>query len=419
MISKVEASQASAVWGHPSSHGRPLRICHLAYTFYETDNRLQRYAKALIDRGDQVDVIALRRPEQPRTGDEGGVRVIRLQRRAKNEGAPWTYLAKILWFMVQSTLVLSARQLRRRYDIVHVHNVPDFLVFSALVPKLLGAKVILDIHDILPELYAGKFGAEDNSLVFRSLVKVERAACRFADRVIVANHLWHDRLIKRAAPQDKCITILNYPDLRIFHPRRERARRQNPFIVLYPGSLSRHQGLDVAITAFAAALDRMPGAEFHIYGEGPARSELNRLKHDLGLDAKVKLMDPIPVDQVAQIMSAANLGVEPKLARGFSNEALSTKILEFMASGVPVIVSCTLVHAHYFDENVVTFFRSGDVRELAAALIRAYEEPADGERLRRAEGFAAGYDWQQRAGDYYGLVDTLAAASAVRKAVGR
>src|SRR4029078_9084829 len=103
-----------------------------------------------------------------------GVRVLRIQRRSVTETAALTYLAKLSWFALKAAAVLAGLHARRRYDVVHVHNVPDFLGFSALVPKLAGARVILDIHDILPEFYAGKFAASRQSIAFRSLVLLEK-----------------------------------------------------------------------------------------------------------------------------------------------------------------------------------------------------------------------------------------------------
>src|SRR6185503_17709722 len=125
-----------------------------------------------------------------------GVRIYRIQRRSDTEKSALLYLAKILLFFVKATVLLSALSIRRRYDIVHVHNLPDFLVLAAVVPKLLGARVILDIHDILPELYADKWGAKLDSRTFKGLLRVERFCCSFANHVIVANHLWHEKLLK-------------------------------------------------------------------------------------------------------------------------------------------------------------------------------------------------------------------------------
>jgi glycosyltransferase involved in cell wall biosynthesis len=393
----------------PQPARRPLRICHVAYTFYENDNRVIRYAEALSERGHEVDVIALRRPGQAWIGRPRGVRVFRVQQRAVNEKRAGTYLAKILLFLIQSAALLSFLSLRKRYDIVHVHNVPDFLVFAAAVPKLMGTRIILDIHDILPELYAGKFGAGRESAVFRRLLAVERRSCQFADHVIVANHLWYDKLIRRTVAAGKCTTILNYPDLRLFKRLSTANQRSgDKFIILYPGTLNHHQGVDIAIRAFGLVKERMPGAEFHIYGEGPARSELLRLIEDGGLGDHVKLMARVPLHEISGLMAAADVGVVPKRADGFGNEAFSTKILEFMACDVPVVVSRTQIDAHYFDDTVVRFFASGQAADLGAALLEMYQHRSNGQdRIRAAREFAVRHSWQERVVDYRGLIESL------------
>jgi glycosyltransferase involved in cell wall biosynthesis len=307
--------------------------------------------------------------------------------------------------MATAFLVVSVRHLRRPYDVVHVHNVPDFLVFCALVPRLFGARVILDIHDALPELYAGKFGVSSTSSAFRALLLLERYSCRFAHSVIVANHIWHARLVERASVGGKSATLLNYPDLTIFRPKPGRSAPAAPFRVVYPGSLSRHQGVDIAVKAFAAVHPQLGDAEFHIYGEGPAKQELLDLSRALGMSDHITLHDPLPVDQVGTLMAGATVGVEPKLALGFSGEALSTKILEFMATGTPVIVSRTLAHEFYFPPDLVRFFPSGDVAALGAAFVEARSQPPDEATALRLRTFAATYGWEHRVADYFRLID--------------
>jgi glycosyltransferase involved in cell wall biosynthesis len=391
--------------------GRPLRVCHIAYTFYENDNRVIRYAEALAERGDLVEVIALRRPGQSTRGMVNGVRVHRIQRRSVNERGALAYLFKLVWFLVKSTAVVSVLQLRRRYDIVHVHNVPDFLVFAAILPKMMGTRVILDIHDILPELYSGKFGSEERSLTFAALLLTERLSCRFADHVIIANHLWYDKLIRRTLRASKCTAIINYPDLRLFAPYPGDRPADRPFTFLYPGTLNHHQGLDIAIDAFAAAAPQMPDAELHVYGEGPARRQLTRQAAELGLANRVKIMDRVPLQEVSRLMAGADIGVVPKRADGFGNEAFSTKILEFMACGVPAIVSRTQVDAHYFDASLVRFFQPGDAADLARAMVWAYEQRgAHGAWVERARAFAVRNSWQERAIDYLQIVERLSTA---------
>jgi hypothetical protein len=129
----------------------------LAYTFYDADNRVRRYAEALVKRGDQVDAIALARPGQPSFEVIQGVQVFRIQKRVIDEKGPVSYLIKLLLFFVRSAWLVTKRHWREPYAIIHVHSVPDFEVFATFIPRLMGARVILDIHDIVPEFYASKF----------------------------------------------------------------------------------------------------------------------------------------------------------------------------------------------------------------------------------------------------------------------
>jgi glycosyltransferase involved in cell wall biosynthesis len=403
--------------GGSSPQTRPrLRICHLAYTFYETDNRVIRYACEMQSHGHDVDVIVLRRRGQPLIGYLDGVRVIRIQQRSINERMAVAYLAKLLWFFTKSAALLATLHVRRRYDVVHVHNVPDFLIFAALVPKLSGAKLILDIHDILPELYLGKFGRDDRSKTFKSLLMLERASCSFADHVIVANDLWRETLVRRSAR--RCTTILNYPDISLFKPLRpEQRKNAGPFVFLYPGSLNYHQGVDVAVKAFALVKNQIPNSQFHIYGEGPARPSLIKLVDDLGMKDHVRMVARVPLTEMAHIMAAADVGVVPKRADGFGNEAFSTKILEFMASGVPVIVSKTRVDEHHFNSTLVRFFASGDERDLATAMVDTFENTDKTfARAEAARQFANCNSWQQRGGKYRELIESLVATPWSRQA---
>ena len=391
------------------SSSASLRVCHVAYTFHESDNRVMRYARALSARGDSVDLVALRAAGAPWRTHVDGLTVYQIQRRRPTETAAWVYLLKLLWFCLKATVVVSALQLRRRYHVVHVHNVPDFLVFVAWLPKLMGARIILDIHDMLPELYAGKFNQGQPSSTFRALAWAERLSCRFADHVIASNDLWRDKIIGRSVTADRCSSFINYPDLAMFRPDPTATVPSTPFVFLYPGSLNHHQGVDLAVRAFALARDRMANAQFHIYGRGPALPELRRLVAAGDLGDVVKIMDFVPAVEMAAVMARAGAGVVPKRADGFGNEAFSTKILEFMACGVPVVVSRTRIDAYYFDDSVVNFFEPGDVESLAEALVRVYgDQPPQRPRVAAATALAARLSWQARRADYTALVDSLA-----------
>src|SRR2546426_2447612 len=336
-----------------------MRICMLAYSIYEWDHRIIRYAKTLANRGDHVDVIALRRKGQDSSGLLNGVHVFRIQKRDFTERRQTSYLVRILLFFFRGMWLVTCNHLRSRYDVIHVHSVPDFLVFSAWLPRLTGSKVILDIHDLLPEFYASKFKRGLGSLPCKILRIEERLSIAFSDYVIISNHLWQRKLLARSAKKQKCGVVLNLPDRSVFHPR-ERTRTDDKFIVFFPGSLNRHQGVDIAIRAFALMKKKVPNAEFHIFGEGPEREGLIALASELGLAGSVLIRECVPVAEVAKRMENSDLGVVPKRNDSFGNEAFSTKVLEFMSMRVPVIVADTDIDHFYFNEEVVMFFRSGD-----------------------------------------------------------
>ena len=353
----------------------------IAHSIYETDNRVIRYANALAERGDDVEVFALKRDKSLADVEMvGKVRVNRLQLRSrKDQHGRGAYLFPLLRFWLLSSLKVTWRHLWRPYDAIHVHNVPDFLVFAAWLPRLSGAKVILDIHDMVPEFYASKFHVEPDALGVKMLTRVERASAMFSDHVIISNHLWHKAFISRSAHEGKCSVYINRVDSKVFYNRGP-TRNDGKLIIMFPGGLQWHQGLDIAIKAFAQLTDKLPQAEFHIYGDGNMKNDLIALTKELGLTQKVLFFDPLPAMQIAQVMANADLGVVPKRADSFGNEAYSTKIMEFMSVGVPVVVSSTKIDRFYFNDSVVRFFESGNVDALAQS--HAPKSPAN-EALRR------------------------------------
>lgn len=393
----------------PRLRHKPRRVCMFAYSHYASDARITRYAEALAGRGDLVDVVALRSsPEAPAEQMLGGVHVVNLQTRAdKSEKSRRSFLLPVLRFLAVGSLWIARRHARTRYDLLHIHNVPDFLVFAAWFPRLTGAKVILDIHDILPEFYASKFSEGERSKYVRLLKCAERASARVAHHVIIANHLWLDKYAARTRTTGRCSVFINNVDNHIFQPH-PRVRQDDKLVVIFPGGLQWHQGLDIAIRALPKVRAELPRVEFHIYGDGNAKPQLVSLAADLGLNGSVRFFDPVPVRQVAGLMADADLGIVPKRADSFGNEAYSTKIMEFMSVGVPVVVSKTRIDQYYFNDSVVRFFESGNSEALAEAMIEVLRDRALRERLvANASAYAAQNSWDSRKGDYLALVDGL------------
>lgn len=380
----------------------------VAYTFYESDNRVMRYAETLAARGDQVDVLSLRQNNDAPIDIINGVRVHHIQRREHNERGKSSYLTRMLTFLARSSWLLTKEHTKQPYDLIHVHSVPDFEVFAALFPKLLGAKVILDIHDIVPEFYASKFGVSKNALSFKILKLVERWSAAFSDHVIIANHLWEKVLTERAVASAKCSTYLNYPDSSIFNTSLRTRNDDGRIIMMYPGTLNWHQGLDIAVKAFDLIKDDVPEAELHIYGGGGTKKQLARLVEERKLQEKVKLMEGRPIREIAGIMANADIGIVPKRDDAFGGEAFSTKIFEFMALGVPVIAANTKIDRYYFNDSIIKFFKASDEQSLASAMITLIRNRVLRKDLAAsALTYVAKQSWDIKRQDYLDLVDRL------------
>jgi glycosyltransferase involved in cell wall biosynthesis len=381
----------------------------LAYSFYDADNRVRRYAEALVRRGDQVDAIAVGHAGQAAFEIINGVRVFRVQSRTRDEKGPFSYLVKLMLFFFRSLWFLTKRAFREPYDLIHVHNLPDFEVFATVVPRLRGARVLLDMHEITPEFYASKFRIGERSLLYRLLALIEKLSIAYVDHVVVVNHLVEEAVVRRRSVRpEKCTVILNYPDTRIFKRIAPPARTGDAFTMCYPGTLSRHQGVDIAVEAVALLQEKAPGLRFLIIGDGPEREKLKRLIAERGLQDRVSMTGLIPLEKVAEIMTRIDLGVVPKRKEGFGDIAFSTKIMEFMAMGVPVLASRTRIDEFYFNSGLVEFFESGDAGDMAAKILELIDQPGRVAELRRNSlEFIEANNWTVRQDEYFALVDRL------------
>ena len=387
-----------------------MRACFIAYKFYESKPRIMQFASALARQGHTVDVLALRREGQANHELVDGVNVYRVQTRVIDEQSRFSYLWRMVRFVCVSAVVLTRKHLSKPYHVVQIETVPEFLVFAAVVPKLLGTPIVLDFYDLLPEFYASKFNSGTGSVVYWMLKGLERLCVAFSDHVLAANDLWYERLVSRSCVPARCTTVCYYPDLRIFSPLCH-SKRDDRFIILYAGTLNWHQGLDVAIRAFMEVARRVPRCDFHIYGEGPSKPLLITLALQLGLQERVIFHPMLPASEIAEVMGNSDLALVPKKSSSqFGNEASSTKILDFLALGVPVIAAKTRVEAHYFDDSTIQFFESGNESDLAESIFFLIKNSRRREELRlNGAKYIQGNNWDNKKHAYLDLINSLVA----------
>jgi glycosyltransferase involved in cell wall biosynthesis len=318
-------------------------------------------------------------------------------------------MIEYLSFFALAAAELALLQPRRRYGVVQLHNVPDFLVFAGLVPRLSGARIILDLHDLAPEFYASRFGRSLDSAPVRLVRLQERASAAFADHVLTVTETWREALISRGLAPDHVSVFMNVADDAIFSPRvRTETRDPGILTVLYHGTVTYRYGLDVVLEALARVRDQV-SVRLIIHGTGEFLDELRSLSRALRLDDRVSFSTAaLPTRELALLIGSADLGVVPYRSDTFTDGILPTKLMEYAAVGVPAIASRTPAIADYFDEGMVRFVTPGSVDEMVDALIELAGDPAA--RARLAAGirrFVAEHSFEREAERYVSIVRAL------------
>jgi len=379
---------------------------------FPLEPRLRREVEALATAGHQVDVICLARPGEPRYEQMGNITVRRLplQRR---KGSSLRYLMEYSSFLLIAGLLVTVLCLRRRYDIVQANTIPDALVFAGLVPRLLRARVILDLYECMPEFFATKFQKRMEHPGVRIIAWLEQASIRFADFAITCNELMRETFVTRGASRDKLGIIMNSADREVFDPQRYPAPTRTPdrFVLICHGSIEERYGLDTTIRAVALLRDEIRGLRLEIYGEGSDRARLVQLTRYLNVEHAVSFSNGfIPMEDLLKAIAAADAGVVATKRDPFRDLVHCLKMFDYIEMRKPVIVSRTPAVNAYFDESCFQYFESDDPDDLARAIreLRANPELAD-RKVQHVTRVNEAYQWSHQADLYREIVEQLLA----------
>jgi glycosyltransferase involved in cell wall biosynthesis len=383
-----------------------MRVCMIYYTF-SGNTVLLREANALVRKGYKVDIVCLGKNTLGRESPKVGLNVYKIQRREYGRKGVLGYFADYFRFFVKAALFAAWLHIRSPYCVIHVTSPPDFMVFASFVPKFLGAKVILDIHDIVPEFYARKFGLRMENGAVKLLKWMERMATKYSDHVITVTDIWRDTLVGRSVGEKKCSVLLNVPDSEIFCPRQsEHVQCGEEFRLLYHGNLD--FGVSTLIKAMALINREIPGCRLDIYGDGSEKSNLIDLGRKIGVSEVINFNDVVPAEAIVKIMQNADVGIDPMMGGLFFGEVLTVKSLEFLTVGIPLLISRTRASEYYYDSSMVKYFEPESPDELAKGVIDLYRDPNKRrEMVRNGRRFAEKHNWQRYKEEYYRIVDEL------------
>jgi glycosyltransferase involved in cell wall biosynthesis len=392
-----------------------LRCCVVVWSVFEVDARVRKYVEALAEFGFSVDVIALsyeKKDKPPRIRKSKNITVYEIDVRRK-ESTKLSYVRALVKFFILSTYHVSRLQIHRKYAFVHVHTPPDFEVYSVWLPKLMGARVLLDIHDPMPDFVAAKFGSSGNEKLIRILELIERVSLKSADHAVTVTDYWKEVICKRSRiPEDKMSVIVNLPDVKLFdRDRYAKSHKGGRFTLLYPGTVNKHCGLEIALKAVRLVKEKIPLIKFEIYGIGSDYDRIKAMAKELSIDGVVLFHDLIPHDQVPELMAEADVGIA--LLSGsdeYSRQALNVKLFEYLAMGLPAIATRTPVTEYYLNDQIVAFSNPNDSEDVARCILELYHNPTRRQLLSNGGlEFTRKLNWNVKVADFFEIVEKLVA----------
>jgi glycosyltransferase involved in cell wall biosynthesis len=391
----------------------------IAFTYYKTDGRVRRFAEALVEKGYTVDVIALRESSAKPVYELNAVKIYQVPLTRKR-GTILRYLFEYASFFLLGAWWMTRLFLKKRYKVIHVHNMPDFLVFTTFVPKLFGVKVILDIHDPLPELFATKFNFNRQGMGIKLLDFEEKVSFKFADYVMTVTDLVKSLLLRKGVDAQKIATIINAPDSRIFNLARIKngpPESKKRFTLLFAGTVVERNGLANMVKALPELIPQIPNLCFRVIGDGDYVENLKQLVADLSLENYIEFCSPLPIEQIPQeIVKADAIAWFPE-RNDFIDLALSVKVMEALVMGRPVIGTKTKCHEYYFNEKELLFTNSTDTGEIAQGIFNLYQnydtiKPSSAD----IQKFIAKFDWEIEKEKYLGIIKQLSNCAGKRNA---
>jgi glycosyltransferase involved in cell wall biosynthesis len=378
--------------------------CMVAHANYFSDARIKNYVGALLKEGYEIDVFAL--------GDDvpaAGVHFVRVQDKYYGESAVRFMLSYFVFF-IRTFYLVTVGFIKKRYRFIHVHNMPDFLVFVALIPKLLGAKLILDVHDTMPEHYATKYDLELGHPLIKCLKAEELLSGAFADRIITTNELHKLALMSRGHREEKITIIMNLGNERIFFPRHRAESSRTPpsaLTLAYHGTIARRLGIDLIIEAVSRALDECPGLSLLLIGDGEFMPEVKALIEKHAIQDRIKLTGWVPVERLPEYLADADVGIlgNRMYTESRNNWMLPVKMLEYAAMEIPTIAPRLKVIERYFDDTNAIFYDPDSVEQLTTCIRTIYHERSILSSLHLGlRRFNKQYNWELMDNRYVSLL---------------
>ena len=374
---------------------------------FPADPRVRKEVAALLAAGHPVDVICRRGVGEPANEDWRGARVHRLEVASRRGSGVRRRLGEDCEFLVRATTRLARLQRQRRFALVQVNTLPDYLTFAALSPRLRGASLLLDMHELMPEFLVEKHSGRGRAALLRAARAGEWLGTRPADHVLFVSPLQASIMGRRVG---RPFTVLpNTPDEEVFRPNGRPGRSRDRQVVMTHGRVARRYGAQLLIEALPTVLREQP-VELRIVGDGEHLPEMRALAKRAGVAPHVSFTGPVRLEAVPELIGESDVGVVPLLPGGYAELMSPNKLFEYVAMERPTVCADLPGVRAYLGEGETEFFRPGDPAHLAQKLLRLLRDrERSAELVSRASTLYERVRWSAVAPRYLRLVERLAA----------
>jgi len=359
---------------------KPLRVCLVSQRAYPTDPRISQEILAIQEQGFKMDLVVWRNPQQPEFTPPDGIRIYRVPALRRQRAGKIRYIMEYISFFVPAFFLVALLHLRNHYDVIHVTNLPDLLVFTSLIPRLLGAKIVFELREITPEMFMDRFSTSEQSRIIKLMAWLEQRSIDYAHGAITTNPTMLQAVLDRGADPDKFVITFNVGDMRITQeptilPDTSPIPAGMPFEILSHGTILERQGYAVLIQAMPLILRSVPDARLTILGQGPFLPTLIDLVKELDLAEVVSMPGFKSGQDLVNELRKAHVGVVPVLLNPETAHSQTHKMYEYIHLGIPVIVSRTPAVTSTFDDIHLALVTPGSVESLAEVIIDLAQNP--------------------------------------------
>ena len=381
-------------------------IAMVAYTYYSTDPRIKKEAEALVESGFNVDFFSLRKPGEFKFKTINGVKVYQLKCQHHKGKSNFKYLFSYISFFLWVFFKITCFYFKKRYLLIHINNMPDLLVFTSLIPKIFGAKIILDIHDVMSEVYIGKNPLKYNNFLNKILIFQEYLSSKLSNYVIAVDKYHGNVISEHGVDSNKIKIISNFPDENLFKPSLKKFKSKKNFTLVFHGTISRVYGLDTVIKGIKKAYKKIPNLKFKLIGEGDYEKEILALIKKLNLSGVIDFKNLlIPHEKIPQEIANSDLGIVscPQITAIFQN-----KFLEYISMWIPVLIEYNDKIYKYYKNYNLEFYNKNDPDSFAERLYYLYSNKKRYNDLEdTSKELSKKFKWSNEKKKYIDLVNLL------------